>query len=68
MVLGSDCVNVLLIIRERLVLTLNIKTRRVEGLSLSSFLNDLVFPCISTFEDIIMKLITNYVEGCRYLQ
>ena len=68
MVLGSDCVNVLLIIRERLVLTLNIKTRRVEGLSLSSFLNDLVFSCISTFEDIIMKLITNYVEGCRYLQ
>ena len=24
-----------------------------------------VFPCIYTFEDIIMKLITNYVEGCR---
>ena len=38
-VLGSDCVNLLLIIRERLGLTLNIKTRRVEGLSVSSFLN-----------------------------
>ena len=46
MVLGSDCVNLLLIIRERLVLTLNIKTRRVEGLSRSSFLNDF---CVSLY-------------------